>query len=231
MKLTLQEIADSARLEIELARLGIEIETLRNTTGQRQKSGMMAALQSNLVPLIAALVSIATVAISGAQVWIAKINADKDLTERKMQQEREWHYKAADFIDKHSDAFFGNSTDQAKKWAGVLAVGFPDNIFKEAIVKLRVSVPTTIGPAIGEIRDRVTPLSRILSIARETLHKDSKDIVPASSLASLGADDLDVAEFVMALEETFSVEISTDLDANKKRTMAQWVSYVSQLTK
>ena len=51
----------------------------------------------------------------------------------------------------------------------------------------------------------------------------------ASFIDDLGADSLDTVELVMAFEEEFDLEIP-DEDAEKMRTVADVVSYVSAAT-
>ncbi len=51
----------------------------------------------------------------------------------------------------------------------------------------------------------------------------------ASFVDDLGADSLDIVELVMALEEEFNIEIP-DEDAEKTRTVADVVNYISNKT-
>ncbi len=63
-----------------------------------------------------------------------------------------------------------------------------------------------------------------LSVAPDAVKLDSKII------EDLGADSLDVVELVMALEETFEVEIP-DSDAEKLITINDVVTYIENLNK
>jgi acyl carrier protein len=54
------------------------------------------------------------------------------------------------------------------------------------------------------------------------------EIVPeASFIDDLGADSLDIVELVMAMEETFDIEIPDD-DAEKIQTIGDAFSYVKE---
>ncbi len=51
----------------------------------------------------------------------------------------------------------------------------------------------------------------------------------AKFVDDLGADSLDIVEFVMALEEAFGIEIS-DEDAEKIQTVGDAIAYVEKAT-
>ena len=51
----------------------------------------------------------------------------------------------------------------------------------------------------------------------------------AKFVDDLGADSLDIVEFVMALEEAFGIEIS-DEDAEKIQTVGDAIAYVEKVT-
>lgn len=68
--------------------------------------------------------------------------------------------------------------------------------------------------------------SRVADIIIEQLGATREEIVPeASFIDDLGADSLDIVELVMAMEETFDVEIPDD-DAEKIQTIGDAVSYL-----
>jgi acyl carrier protein len=67
---------------------------------------------------------------------------------------------------------------------------------------------------------------RVAEIIVEQLGITKGEIVPeASFIDDLGADSLDIVELVMAMEETFDIEIPDD-DAEKIQTIGDAVSYV-----
>ena len=72
--------------------------------------------------------------------------------------------------------------------------------------------------------------SKVKEIIIEELGVDAEKVTDqASFIDDLGADSLDTVELVMAFEEEFDLEIP-DEDAEKMRTVADVVSYVSSAT-
>ncbi len=72
--------------------------------------------------------------------------------------------------------------------------------------------------------------SKVKEIIIEELGVDAEKVTDqASFIDALGADSLDTVELVMAFEEEFDLEIP-DEDAEKMRTVADVVSYVSAAT-
>ena len=68
--------------------------------------------------------------------------------------------------------------------------------------------------------------SRVLAIVVEQLGVTKEELAPeASFIDDLGADSLDIVEFVMAMEEEFDIEIP-DEDAEKIQTIKDVISYV-----
>ena len=68
--------------------------------------------------------------------------------------------------------------------------------------------------------------SRVADIIVEQLGATKEEIVPeASFIDDLGADSLDIVELVMAMEETFDIEIPDDA-AEKIQTIGDAVSYL-----
>jgi acyl carrier protein len=67
---------------------------------------------------------------------------------------------------------------------------------------------------------------RVTAIIVEQLGATKEEIVPeASFIDDLGADSLDIVELVMAMEETFDIEIPDD-DAEKIQTIGDAVAYL-----
>ena len=67
---------------------------------------------------------------------------------------------------------------------------------------------------------------RVAEIIVEQLGITRGEIIPeASFIDDLGADSLDIVELVMAMEETFDIEIPDD-DAEKIQTIGDAFSYV-----
>ena len=69
---------------------------------------------------------------------------------------------------------------------------------------------------------------RIKEIIVDQLGVSGDEIVPeASFIDDLGADSLDIVELVMAMEETFDIEIP-DEDAEKIQTIGDAVAYLKE---
>jgi len=69
---------------------------------------------------------------------------------------------------------------------------------------------------------------RVADIIVEQLGATKEEIVPeASFIDDLGADSLDIVELVMAMEETFDIEIPDD-DAEKIQTIGDAVGYLKE---
>lgn len=67
---------------------------------------------------------------------------------------------------------------------------------------------------------------RVIKIVAERLKKDESSIKLESSFnEDLGADSLDLVEFVMALEDEFEITIE-DQDQEKIKTVQQAIDYV-----
>ena len=71
-------------------------------------------------------------------------------------------------------------------------------------------------------------VERIRTLVASQLGVDAAEVTEdASILEDLGADSLDVVELVMALEETFDIEVP-DEDVETMRTVGDVERYVSQ---
>ena len=74
-------------------------------------------------------------------------------------------------------------------------------------------------------------LNKVKKIISEQLGVDEDDVTNnASFIDDLGADSLDQVELVMALEESFELEIP-DEDAEKLRTVQDAIDYIEKHAK
>jgi acyl carrier protein len=72
---------------------------------------------------------------------------------------------------------------------------------------------------------------KVKQIIVDQLGVEAEDVTPAASFVDdLGADSLDRVELIMALEETFGVEIP-DEDAEKISTVKDAVDYIQRNAK
>ncbi|MCL2740389.1 MAG: acyl carrier protein [Oscillospiraceae bacterium] len=71
---------------------------------------------------------------------------------------------------------------------------------------------------------------QIQAMVAEQLGVDADKVTPdASFIEDLGADSLDLVEFIMALEEEFDIEIP-DEDAAEMKTVADAIAYLEKAT-
>lgn len=75
--------------------------------------------------------------------------------------------------------------------------------------------------------ERNDTYNKIIDLIAQELSIDKKRINEQSTLASLGADSLDIVEIIMKLEEQFGLEIK-DEDAEKMKTVKDVVDYVHE---
>ncbi len=74
-------------------------------------------------------------------------------------------------------------------------------------------------------------IEKVKQIISEQLGVDEGEVTPSASFVDdLGADSLDQVELVMALEESFDVEIP-DEDAEKIRTVQDAMDYIDKHAK
>lgn len=71
-----------------------------------------------------------------------------------------------------------------------------------------------------------TTFEKLKALIVERLGVDPEEVTTAASFTGdLGADSLDVVEFVMELEDVFDIEI-TDEDAEKLQTVQDVLTYI-----
>ncbi len=78
--------------------------------------------------------------------------------------------------------------------------------------------------------DKKDTHTKIVDIVAEKLNVDKTTITPDATLQGLGADSLDIVEFIMRFEDQFGIEIN-DEDAEKLQTLGEVVDYVHERRK
>jgi acyl carrier protein len=82
-----------------------------------------------------------------------------------------------------------------------------------AALALLLACAPALLPAQDETREPVTATEVLQTVRKQVglqLGIEAKRIVPGRPLREYGADDLDIVELVMALEEEFEIEIPDD---------------------
>jgi acyl carrier protein len=69
---------------------------------------------------------------------------------------------------------------------------------------------------------------KVRKIIAEKLSVELDEVIPdASFVDDLGADSLDLVELIMAMEESFDIEISDD-EAEKLQTVQDAITYIKE---
>ncbi len=78
--------------------------------------------------------------------------------------------------------------------------------------------------------DKKDTHNKIVGIVAEKLNIDTSTITPDATLQGLGADSLDIVEFIMRFEDQFGIEIN-DEDAEKLQSLGEVIDYVHERRK
>lgn len=92
--------------------------------------------QQNFGVIFTAAVSLAAVVVSIAQVWVAFITKSREIElerlrhqreeqNRAKEQERDWNFRAVEFVAEHQDLLFGEDAARRDRIAKVMLITFP----------------------------------------------------------------------------------------------------------
>lgn len=134
---------EEKRLELEHKRLILEEEKNRRDT---------LFFNKHFGVIITAAVSLATVAVSGTQVWVAHINKNKELEATAVQKQREldvadltekrrWRLDVAEFILEQKLSIFSKDPVEATNIRNVMLATFPLEITEKVFLKIEASSP------------------------------------------------------------------------------------------
>ncbi len=70
-------------------------------------------------------------------------------------------------------------------------------------------------------------LETLLELVAQQFHQDAEDLNEDTAFEDLGAEDLDIADLVLAVEDAFDMEITTD-EANALQTIADLLDLVER---
>jgi hypothetical protein len=96
-------------------------------------------LYRNSAAVITAAISLAALAVSISQVWVAHIGKqreievtqlqkDKELKLEELREDRKWKYDTLQFVSSNKDAVFGGNDSERKRIRDVMTVTFPIEI-------------------------------------------------------------------------------------------------------
>jgi len=138
--------------EIEEKKLELERERLELEKAHLQKDRRF--FEKHLGAIITATISLAAVLVSGAQVWVASISADKELEitylQKKneldlarLEQDRRWQFDIADFVFRNKDLIFSGDEETRTRLRNVMVVTFPPETSDKLFEKLEATVSET----------------------------------------------------------------------------------------
>ena len=115
-------------------------------------------------------------------------------------------------------------------WSRCIAEGWSDNICThQCYGRFRAPAATFAAPRPTQsVQDRRNIENRVKEILVSHFQVAPARVTPSTTLASLGADELDMVELAMALEEEFRVEISNE-DVDGFRTVGDIHRYLQRV--
>lgn len=120
---------------IEAVRLELERERLLLEQRRTKREGRL--LNRHFGAIITAVVSIAAVFVSYAQIHVAYINKSRDLAVKNLEGVRQWRIEAAKFVASNRDAIFSPDDEQRQTMRYVISVAFPEEISNGLLVSVR----------------------------------------------------------------------------------------------
>lgn len=140
---------DEGRLEIERQRLKLDGEKV---------SSERKFINRNFATIVTGILSLAAIVVGWAQVRVASISKDKEITIAQLQhqkdielsqaqQDREWNLEVAKFVTEHANVIFGGTTEQQRHIGDVIAITFPQNISRTLLTNLKPTHPSGKGTA------------------------------------------------------------------------------------
>ncbi|HXT62509.1 MAG TPA: hypothetical protein VN696_05690 [Pyrinomonadaceae bacterium] len=112
-------------------------------------------LHRNSAAIISASISIAVLSVSIAQVWVARIDKQREANAADSKQksetlrqteldDRQWNYDSLRFLADNKDVVFGAKSDQQEQLLNVMIVTFPPRVLDSLLhnIKVRSNNPT-----------------------------------------------------------------------------------------
>jgi len=109
------ETLEQKKLALELERL--QIEKARFASEQR-------FFQKNMGTLVAAIISLSAVLVSGTQVWITYSTQASESRKLEEERERRWRLDQTQFVFQHMDRIFSGDRKSVERARDVMVVTF-----------------------------------------------------------------------------------------------------------
>lgn len=107
-------------------------------------------LQKNFGVILTFIISLATIIVSVLQLIAkkeetkkAQIQKDKEISIAEITNERDWNYKAVEFVAQNQETIFGNDKEKGDKIAKVMLATFPPAVTNALFQKLEFTAETT----------------------------------------------------------------------------------------
>lgn len=149
---------EARRIAIEEERLKIEKERWKLEEDRLKRDrGIRSALNRNFAAIITGVVSLAAVGISVIQFTSSRTDQRISEARTDAQLDREWRFKAADFVARNANHFFGEDSASAARMARVLVVGFPPEIADSLVKNLVRTTPSNeVAFSVNEVQERAS---------------------------------------------------------------------------
>jgi hypothetical protein len=181
-----------------------------------------ASLSKRLIIWVPIVVALATAAISYKQVRDAHDAAfqqiaskDRELENLKAQQDREWKFKALDFVTTHSDVIFGPNSVQQTQIINVMTVAFPNDVTSVLFPKVQAIVTDpTAKEKYGKAAEIVSKPDRLRVLINYTSNRQANIQGLVSALNGAGYNSVATRLFNVGPAPTVSdVRYYYEIDA------------------
>jgi hypothetical protein len=122
-------------VDIEAARLEVERERLELDKATAERANLF--LNRNFGAIVTAVVSVVAIVVSGAQVWIAYIQKDRELRAHAEESSRQWRLEGAKFFVTNRAAIFSENDSERQMMQAIIETVFPEYLGKALIAGVK----------------------------------------------------------------------------------------------
>lgn len=149
---------------LDLQKIGIEKERLE--LEKKKAAADQKFLNKHFATIVTALLSATAVFVSGSQVWLAKIQKDRDVELQHLQQEQQRSFEAAKFIFEHQQQLFSTNSNERNILREVIFAAFPKTVTAPLLSRLDVAQERVQSPDI--LRQFLKPDGSTVNEANQT---------------------------------------------------------------